>query len=174
MAVKVMWAPALRAQAGEKREGVALAEATTAGSAPQPRRRAVAGAVAPAQSATVATTTAPDATRKAPAPEKPKRRKASVYDADGNEVFITLLCLKCRNMRPLSAFGLRRMADGAIRNQPWCRGCRSDASPKRRRDEALAPEAPIAEVQDPRADESPRDAGFLAAQVATALIRGRG
>src|ERR671929_1552919 len=70
---------------------------------------------------------------------KPKRRRTSVYDADGNEVFITLMCLKCHKMRPLSQFGLRRMADGAIRNQPWCRPCRSDASPKRRR-EAAAPE----------------------------------
>ncbi len=26
---------------------------------------------------------------------KPKRRRSSVYDADGNEVFITLMCLKC-------------------------------------------------------------------------------
>src|SRR5512138_1437432 len=93
---------------------------------------------------------APDA-----APPKPKRRRSAVYDADGNEVFITLMCLKCHKMRPLSQFGLRRMADGAIRNQPWCRTCRSGASadePKRRkarRDEAdacaglaaLAPEA---------------------------------
>ena len=63
---------------------------------------------------------------------KPKRRRASVYDADGNEVFITLMCLKCHKMRPLSQFGLRRMADGAIRNQPWCRSCRSGASEKPR------------------------------------------
>jgi len=45
-------------------------------------------------------------------------------DADGAEVFITLMCLKCHKMRPLSQFGLRKMADGAIRNQPWCRTCR--------------------------------------------------
>src|SRR5690242_9554470 len=67
---------------------------------------------------------------------KPKRRRSSVYDADGNEVFITLLCLKCKKIRPLSQFGLRKMADGAIRNQPWCRACRSGASaenPKRAR-----------------------------------------
>ena len=54
-------------------------------------------------------------------------RRSSVYDADGNEVFITLMCLKCHKMRPLSQFGLRKMADGAIRNQPWCRTCRSGA-----------------------------------------------
>ena len=61
------------------------------------------------------------------APAKPKRRRSSVYDADGNEVFITLMCLKCHKMKPLGQFGLRRMADGAIRNQPWCRSCRGGA-----------------------------------------------
>jgi hypothetical protein len=56
-----------------------------------------------------------------------KRRKTAIYDADGNEVLITLMCLKCKKMRPLMQFGLRKMADGAIRNQPWCRTCRSGA-----------------------------------------------
>ena len=69
------------------------------------------------------------------APPKPRRRKSAVYDADGHEVLITLMCLKCHQMRPLAQFGLRRMADGSIRNQPWCRGCRSGAGadkPRRR------------------------------------------
>jgi hypothetical protein len=62
------------------------------------------------------------------APKEPrKRRKSAVYDADGNEVLITMMCLKCRAMKPLTQFGLRKMADGAIRNQPWCRTCRSGA-----------------------------------------------
>ena len=65
------------------------------------------------------------------APPKPRRRKSAVYDADGHEVLITLMCLKCHQMRPLSQFGLRRMADGSIRNQPWCRGCRSGAGTER-------------------------------------------
>src|SRR5512139_1442276 len=64
---------------------------------------------------------------------RPKRRRSSVYDADGNEVFITLMCLKCHKMRPLSQFGLRKMADGAIRNQPWCRTCRSGAGAEKPR-----------------------------------------
>src|SRR5437660_7273357 len=38
-----------------------------------------------------------------------------------------MMCLKCRQIKPLMQFGLRKMADGAIRNQPWCRGCRSGA-----------------------------------------------
>ena len=61
---------------------------------------------------------------------KRKKRGAAVYDADGNEVLITLMCLKCHKMRPLIQFGLRKMADGAIRNQPWCRKCRSEARPE--------------------------------------------
>ena len=61
---------------------------------------------------------------------RPKKRRASaVFDADGHEVLITLMCLKCRQVRPLAQFGLRRMPDCAIRNQPWCRGCRGAGSP---------------------------------------------
>lgn len=74
----------------------------------------------------------PEKTEKAPkdpnAPKVPrKKRKSAVYDAEGNEVLITMMCLKCRSMKPLTMFGLRKMADGAIRNQPWCRACRSGA-----------------------------------------------
>lgn len=80
------------------------------------------------------------------APAQPrKRRKASVFDADGNEVLITLKCLKCDRMRPLSLFGLRKMADGAIRNQPWCRDCRGASSPKNKAKAAAeAAAAPVA------------------------------
>ena len=107
-------------------------------------------------------TPAPDKKVKAPrdpnAPKEPrKRRKSAVYDADGNEVLITMMCLKCRAMKPLTAFGLRKMADGAIRNQPWCRGCRSGAgAPKGSKKEA--PQAEAAEVEAPEAaviEESP-------------------
>jgi hypothetical protein len=64
---------------------------------------------------------------------RPRRRRAStIYDGDGNEVLITLMCLKCHHIRPLAQFGLRRMPDGAIRNQPWCRTCRGAATSKRK------------------------------------------
>ena len=70
-------------------------------------------------------------------PKEPrKRRKSAVYDAEGNEVLITMMCLKCHQMKPLTMFGLRKMADGAIRNQPWCRICRSGASTKKKRGDA--------------------------------------
>jgi hypothetical protein len=152
MAVKVMYARALRAQDGA---------APAALEAAKPAR-------APAEK---------------PAAEKPKRRKTSVYDADGNEVFITLLCLKCHKMRPLAQFGLRRMADGAIRNQPWCRGCRSDASPKKRKGASVSEGPAVSEgapacdglptKSDPPGRVTPHDAGLLAAQVAAALHAGR-
>jgi hypothetical protein len=92
-------------------------------------------------------TPAPEKKVKAPrdpnAPKEPrKRRKSAVYDADGNEVLITMMCLKCRAMKPLTQFGLRKMADGAIRNQPWCRGCRSGAgAPKGSKKEPVPVEA---------------------------------
>jgi hypothetical protein len=101
--------------------------------------------------------------------KRPKQRRSSVFDADGNEVYITLLCLKCHKMRPLSQFGLRKMADGAIRNQPWCRSCRSgkDEKPSRKR------AAPVAEVAQPPVAEKPGKPGrSVAAEVAAALSAG--
>lgn len=67
--------------------------------------------------------------------EARKRRKSAVYDHEGHEVLITMMCLKCKSMKPLTMFGLRKMADGAIRNQPWCRTCRSGASSARKKEQ---------------------------------------
>jgi hypothetical protein len=135
--------------------------------------------VAPAITARVE---APQArkTRDPLAPPKPRRRKSSVYDADGHEVLITLMCLKCHQMRPLAMFGLRRMADGSIRNQPWCRGCRSGAGadkPRRREQEEGAVDAePVSTlesaVQVGPAPQVPVDAGQVSAQIAAALAAG--
>ncbi|MDP2270284.1 MAG: hypothetical protein Q8N23_30540 [Archangium sp.] len=85
----------------------------------------------------------------APPKEARKRRKSAVFDAEGNEVLITMMCLKCRQMKPLGMFGLRKMADGAIRNQPWCRTCRSGAGAVKKKNEELeqvVAEAPVVEV----------------------------
>jgi hypothetical protein len=116
------------------------------------------------------------ALRAEPAPrqaKKPRRRQSVVFDAEGNEVFITLVCLKCQKMRPLSLFGLRRMADGAIRNQPWCRTCRTGASVKTRRGAEPVEEA-VVEEEAAESAASPRPApGNIAAQVAAALYAGR-
>lgn len=106
-------------------------------------------------------------------PKQPrKRRRAAVYDADGNEVLITLKCLKCNRMHPLSNFGLRKMADGAIRNQPWCRECRGASSPKKKKGEAPlepgveaalqasdAPQAPAPQVAAPTPAAPPQPSG---------------
>ncbi|AKQ64676.1 hypothetical protein A176_001588 [Myxococcus hansupus] len=81
-----------------------------------------------------------------------KRRKSAVYDADGHEVLISLMCIKCKTLKPLAQFGLRKMADGAIRNQPWCRTCRSGAGtkkPKATKETAATPvteAAPVLQV----------------------------
>lgn len=96
---------------------------------------------------------APAAPEKAKAREQGqprKKRKSAVYDADGHEVLISLMCLKCRTLKPLAQFGLRKMADGAIRNQPWCRTCRSGAGtkkPKGKAAEATA-EAPASAAEE--------------------------
>jgi hypothetical protein len=124
----------------------------------------------------------------APAEPRPRRRRSSVYDADGQEVFITLLCLKCHKMRPLSLFGLRKMADGAIRNQPWCRTCRSAAGTRGQpRGSAESVDSPVPAASpeplpegtgvtaaaDPAGELRPKQ-GNLAAQVAAALAAGLG
>ncbi|BDG02582.1 hypothetical protein [Anaeromyxobacter oryzae] len=126
---------------------------------------------------------APVKRKKEPGETKPKRRRSSVYDADGNEVFITLMCLKCHKMRPLSQFGLRKMADGAIRNQPWCRSCRSGTGEKpsvRESAETVdstATEASLgaegaASAAATAAPEARRPSSSMAAEVAAALAAG--
>ncbi len=117
---------------------------------------------------------------------RPKRRRSSIYDADGNEVFITLMCLKCHQMRPLGQFGLRKMADGAIRNQPWCRPCRSAAGTGKGKSKETTeavesaetvPSSEQAAVVAPVAAEPaapPQRDGQLSAQIAAALAAGLG
>jgi hypothetical protein len=107
-----------------------------------------------------------------PAPEKAKsrepgqprkRRKSAVYDAEGHEVLISLMCLKCKTLKPLAQFGLRKMADGAIRNQPWCRTCRSGAGTKKPKGEAAAAEAAEA-AEMPVTEESAAALQAIAAE----------
>lgn len=117
---------------------------------------------------------------------RPKRRRSSIYDADGHEVFITLMCLKCHQMRPLSQFGLRKMADGAIRNQPWCRPCRSAAGTGKGKSRETSASVESTETVDPLLEGAASQAaaavpepvrardGQLADQVAAALAAGLG
>jgi hypothetical protein len=90
-----------------------------------------------------------------------KRRKSAVYDADGHEVLITLMCLKCHSIKPLMQFGLRKMADGAIRNQPWCRTCRAGAG-------APAPKGKGAKAEGEEVELEAADAQEAAPQPAPA------
>ena len=97
------------------------------------------------------------------------------------------MCLKCHQMRPLSQFGLRKMADGAIRNQPWCRPCRSAAGTGKGKGREAAESVESTETAEPRASlagrrrrrppsaEAPRARdGQLADQIAAALAAGLG
>ncbi|PTL75377.1 hypothetical protein [Vitiosangium sp. GDMCC 1.1324] len=97
-----------------------------------------------------------------------KRRKSAVYDADGHEVLISLMCLKCRTLKPLAQFGLRKMADGAIRNQPWCRTCRSGAGTRKPKDKATETMEAVAEAvaEVPNLQVLPAAAVATAAEVA--------
>ena len=38
----------------------------------------------------------------------------------------TRVCPHCGQEKPLSEFGFRNMGTGEIRNQSWCRECRSN------------------------------------------------
>ena len=113
---------------------------------------------------------APPRRTSAPGAPRPKKRRASaVFDADGHEVLITLMCLKCRQVRPLAQFGLRKMPDGAIRNQPWCRSCRGAATPKKRPEAdqgtggpAIAPAEPTSPATEPVDAAVPPVLGLLA------------
>jgi len=60
-----------------------------------------------------------------PPVKKRMRRSAELFDAEGNPVHIRLTCLCCKGIKPLASFGLRKMSNGTVRNQPWCRSCRS-------------------------------------------------
>ncbi|HVG64167.1 MAG TPA: hypothetical protein VNA24_36725 [Hyalangium sp.] len=118
-----------------------------------------------------------------PAPEKAKprepgqprkKRKSAVYDAEGHEVLISLMCLKCRTLKPLAQFGLRKMADGAIRNQPWCRTCRSGAGTKKPKGKAAeTPEVIDAAeaIEATEAATAEAEAVISAAEEATASLQ---
>lgn len=109
--------------------------------------------------------------------KKLKHRRSAVFDAEGNEVFITLMCLKCHKMRPLSQFGLRKMADGAIRNQPWCRSCRSGGEKPAKRRASAEPPAEVmgssgSEMESSPSEKIARTNRSVAAEVAAALAAG--
>ena len=38
----------------------------------------------------------------------------------------TRICPHCGEEKPLSDFGFRKMNDGELRNQSWCKDCRNN------------------------------------------------
>lgn len=36
----------------------------------------------------------------------------------------TRICPKCGREKPISEFGFRKMGNGQVRNQSWCKDCR--------------------------------------------------
>lgn len=36
----------------------------------------------------------------------------------------TRICPKCKKEKTISEFGFRKMGDGKVRNQSWCKDCR--------------------------------------------------
>lgn len=53
----------------------------------------------------------------------PERPIIHSHGYNGSEP--TRICPKCGKEKPLSDFGFRDMGDGTIRNQSWCKECRS-------------------------------------------------
>ena len=52
-----------------------------------------------------------------------QRPKIQSHGYNGSEP--TRICPKCEQEKPLSEFGFRQMENGEIRNQSWCKDCRS-------------------------------------------------
>lgn len=52
-------------------------------------------------------------------------RSTALFDADGNPVWLTLVCTRCRHAKPFCEFGLRKMPDGKMRNISQCKRCRA-------------------------------------------------
>ena len=54
-----------------------------------------------------------------------KNDKRPIIQANGyNGSEPTRVCSKCGKKKPISEFGYRKMGDGTIRNQSWCKDCR--------------------------------------------------
>ena len=52
-----------------------------------------------------------------------QRPKIQSHGYNGSDP--TRICPKCKQEKPLSEFGFRQMENGEIRNQSWCKDCRS-------------------------------------------------
>jgi hypothetical protein len=87
----------------------------------------------------------------APAPRKRQRRPAELFDREGNPVIVRYPCTKCGRMKPVAAFGIRKMNRGELRANTICGPCRGayvakkpDAAPS-----PANPTTPPAEATSP-------------------------
>ena len=54
-----------------------------------------------------------------------KNNDRPIIQSDGyNGSQPTRICPKCGKRKPLSDFGFRKMGNGQVRNQSWCKDCR--------------------------------------------------
>jgi ribosomal protein L33 len=51
------------------------------------------------------------------------RRDRRLFDSNGNEVLINLICTACGKSKPFSEFGAR-LVNGQMRSIPQCTSCR--------------------------------------------------
>lgn len=57
---------------------------------------------------------------------KNKNDKRPVIQSSGyNGSEPTRICPKCGKEKPIKDFGYRKMESGQVRNQSWCKNCRS-------------------------------------------------
>lgn len=68
-------------------------------------------------------------TRKSFVTRRRNHTSRRLYNGEGNEVLITCICSKCRRSKPFEDFGIRKMADGKLRNIPQCTDCRGRLKP---------------------------------------------
>lgn len=70
------------------------------------------------------------------------RRDRRLFDSQGNEVLINLVCTgPCGQSKPFKEFGIRKVANGELRSISQCTACRGRYYQKR----------PVAPVLDPGA-----------------------
>ena len=55
---------------------------------------------------------------------KDNKQRPIIQSSGYNGKEPTRVCSNCGKEKPLSEFGFRKMADGTIRNQSWCKDCR--------------------------------------------------
>lgn len=53
-----------------------------------------------------------------------KKQKTIINSHGYNGSEPTRICPKCKKEKTISEFGFRKMGNGEVRNQSWCKDCR--------------------------------------------------